>query len=265
VGRLSNGAVFRVEADHVVLAAGAVHSPLILLRSAVGGRQVGRNMSLQPQSPVTAFFDEEIVHYRGVPQASFIDSTEWANEDDGLAGFRLESISATPGMGAASTVGWGAAAGEAMASFRKTAGCLCLVPDRPGGRVTRRRDGRPLISYAFQKTWAQRMNEAIVIAAKVYLSAGAREVLLPQVGAPTVRSVSDLDRLLPALRPSSVAVLSAHVQGTVRVGAVLDQRFFVEGLDNLQVLDASVFPTTSSSHTMLPVMQVAHLGVAELL
>lgn len=108
------------------------------------------------------------------------------------------------------------------------------------------------------------MNEAIVTAAKVYLSAGAREVLLPQVGAPTVRSVSDLDRL-PELRPSSVALLSAHVQGTVRAGEVLDERFFVKGLDNLQVLDASVFPTTSSSHTMLPVMQVAHLGAAELL
>lgn len=263
-GYLRNGAPFTVEADHVILAAGAVHSPLILAKSFVGGRQVGRNMSLQPQSPVSAIFEDEVLHYRGVPQASFIDSTEWASEQEGLAGYRLESISSTPGMAATSTIGWGPQAEELMKSYRRTAACLCLVPDRPGGRVTRKSDGRPRIQYPFQKLWAERMGQAIRTAAEVYLAAGATLVVLPLAGAPEVRTVEDL-KDLPPIRPNTIPLLSAHVQGTVRWGDVLDDRFFVNGLDNLQVLDASIFPTTASSHTMLPVMQAAMLGVSELL
>ncbi|MBT3219149.1 MAG: hypothetical protein HN348_08665 [Proteobacteria bacterium] len=39
----------------------------------------------------------------------------------------------------------------------------------------------------------------------------------------------------------------------------------VHGLANLQVLDASIFPTSASTHTMLPVMSFAWLGAKELL
>ena len=43
--------------------------------------------------------------------------------------------------------------------------------------------------------------------------------------------------------------------------SVVDLGFGVHGIENLQVLDASVFPSTASSHTMLPVMQAALLGL----
>lgn len=262
-GELSNGATFRVEADHFVLAAGAIHSPLVLRRSGLGGRRVGQYLSLQPQAPVSAVFPDSVVMHRGVPQATYVDSTEWANADEGLAGFRLESISSTPGMAASSGAGWGEAAALQMQMYRNMAACLCLVPDRPEGEVRRKKNERPAIRYGFQRLWTQRMDEAIRTAARVYLAAGATHVNLPLVGAPVIRTEADLERL-PPIRPNSLPLLSAHPQGTCRVGEVLDERFFVRGIDNLQVLDASVFPTSSSSHTMLPVMQVAQLGVEEL-
>ena len=34
-------------------------------------------------------------------------------------------------------------------------------------------------------------------------------------------------------------------------------------MKNLQVLDASVFPSSSSSHTMIPTMTMAWLGASE--
>jgi choline dehydrogenase len=46
--------------------------------------------------------------------------------------------------------------------------------------------------------------------------------------------------------------------------SVVDPELRVHGIDNLRVMDASVFPTSASSHTMLPVMAFAHLAAMEL-
>ena len=97
-------AKFRIEADHFVLAAGAIHSPLLLLASGLGGPRVGRNLSLQPQAPVAALFDEDVVMFRGVPQSTFIDSTETATVEGGLGGYRLEGVAAGPASRISRTV-----------------------------------------------------------------------------------------------------------------------------------------------------------------
>jgi choline dehydrogenase-like flavoprotein len=64
---------FRIEAERVVLAAGAVHSPALLAAAGVGRAlpQLGRNVSLQPQLPVTATFSEgvSIRAWRGISGA----------------------------------------------------------------------------------------------------------------------------------------------------------------------------------------------------
>ncbi|MCB9758338.1 MAG: GMC family oxidoreductase [Alphaproteobacteria bacterium] len=262
-------APFTVRADRYVLAAGAIHSPLVLLASGVGNAHVGRNLTLQPQGAALAVFDHEVIHFRGIPQGAYLDGYESITEEHGLAGFRLESVSATPGMAAATLTAWGDDMARFMAMTRRSGACLCLVPDRPNGRVLRGRDGRPRIRYHYAKDWADTFRAATRTAAEVYLAAGAEAVHLPFVGLPPVHSVSDLSRLerMP-VRACSVSLISAHPQGTCRAGpdgahGVVDNDLFVHGLDNLQVLDASVFPTSAASHTMLPVMTMAWLGAHE--
>ena len=261
-------APFRVEADHVIVAAGAIHSPLLL--GELGGEAVGRNLSLQPQAPLSALMPRDVKHYRGIPQAAFLDDEEVISSDTGLGGYRLESIGSTPGMAASSLPIWGRSAQEMFSRFNQTVACLVLVPDVPGGTVTRKSDGRPKIDYALQPAWTRALRRGLRVGAEVYLAAGAEQVLLPLVGSTPIRSGDDLGQIdaLP-IDANRLPLISAHPQGTCRMGdrddCVVDQRFFVRGLKNVQVLDASVFPTSSSSHTMIPVMQVAHLGVEALL
>lgn len=255
------GAPFRVEADRFVLAAGAIHSPLLLRSSGLGGAEVGQHLSLQPQAPVAALFGEDVVPFRGIPQSAFVN-LETATEEAGLGGFRLEGISATPGMSAASTALHGPELHALMRRWRQMAACLCLAPDRPGGRVTDK-DGRPRIRYALAPETEATLREAIRTAARVYLAAGAEQVLLPFPEAAPIRSEKELavlDRL--RIRSAATPMISAHPQGTCRMGSVvgLDLRLN----DNLWVMDASVFPTTSSSHTMLPVMAFAWLAATEM-
>ncbi len=260
VGRL------RIKAERVVLAAGAIHSPLILQASLLGGPMVGKNLSLQPQAPVSARFPEAVRMFRGIPQAAYLDGLETCTPERGLGGFRIESVSATPGMAAVNGLGWGPELHERFRAYDRLAAALCLVPDAPVGEV-RRSGFRPVIDYPLSAAWLVRLREAIATCARVYLASGAEEVYLPVAGAPGVRREEDLRALedLP-LRPSSLSLISAHPQGTCRMGqdpqtSVVDLALRVHGVDNLQVLDASVFPSTASSHTMLPVMQAALLGL----
>jgi choline dehydrogenase-like flavoprotein len=262
-------APFRVEADRFVLAAGAIHSPLLLGASGLGGRRVGRDLSLQPQAPVAALFPDEVVAFRGIPQAGYVD-LETATEADGLGGYRLEAVSATPGMSAVTTALPVEALHGFMTGFRRLAANLCLVPDRPVGRVRADRRGRPVIRYALTSEVEARMKAAIATAARCWLAAGAELVALPFPEAPIVRSEADL-RPLEGYRVRSAAtpMISAHPQGTCRMGpdpsrSVVGLDLRVHGTDNLWVVDASVFPTTASSHTQLPVMAFAWLAASEI-
>lgn len=260
---------FRVEADRFVLAAGAIHSPLLLQASGLGGPKVGRNLVLQPQAPVAALFADPVIGFRGVPQAAFLDSEEIKSARTGLGGYRLEAVSATPAMTAATWGVHGTQVTEVMARYPHMAGCLCLVPDEPSGTVTRQSNGRPKVVTGYDRRWAKTLMTAIHTAARVYLAAGAEQVLLPFAGATPVHTEADLAQLEGfTVGPNRLPLISAHPQGTCRMGpdpatsvVGLDGR--VHGLANLQVLDASVFPTSASSHTMIPTMTVAWLGASE--
>src|SRR4051794_7293729 len=71
-----------VNCDAVVVACGAIHTPLLLARQRLGGHsgELGHNLAIHPATGVRALFDEEIDMARGVPQSFYID--EFA--DDGI-------------------------------------------------------------------------------------------------------------------------------------------------------------------------------------
>jgi len=263
-------ASFRVVADRVILCAGAIHSPLLLSQAGVGGRAVGRHLTLQPQAPVSALFKEEVVLYRGIPQSAALWGQEVISEMEGLGGFRIEGVSAGPAMAA---VAGGLEVQQVhgqLRHFRQTAGCLVLVPDTPSGRVTREKTGRPRIRYQMTRSYKKTLREGIRTATRAYLEAGAELVALPFAASQPITALSELDQLdRYPIRPASLALISAHPQGTCRMGldtktSVVDPALKVHGMKNLHVIDASIFPTSASSHTMIPIMSFAWLAAHEL-
>ena len=68
----------QVHASRVVVAAGALNSPALLMRSGLRMPALGQNLFLHPTSaPVTATYDEPIEAWNGPPQT--ILSDEFAN------------------------------------------------------------------------------------------------------------------------------------------------------------------------------------------
>ncbi len=262
---------FRIGARRVVLAAGAVHSPALLFVSGAGRGlpQLGRNVSLQPQLGVTAVFPEgaTIRAWRGIPQAAFCSAGDDHTPEHGLGGFRLEAVSGGLAQVGAGLPGFGRSHKEAMARLGRTASALLLVPDSPSGTMTWRERGprgvAANIDYTMSHGWKARLRRGMRQAAEIYFAAGAESVSFASEAFPELRSEADLDRIDDfEVRTGVTRFISAHVQGTCRMSldstsGVVDQDHRVHGLRNVYVIDASVFPTTASTHTMIPVMTLA--------
>jgi len=270
-GGYHEGEQIAVRAKSVILAANAISSAQLLLRSGLGNEHVGRNLSLQPQLPVVALFDEEVRFVSGIPQAYAVTQFEdLADEARGFWGFRIEAISGTPGIVASLLPRLGAVGKELMRQYPHMAAVLCLLPDEPHGAVRVERSGRLRISYALDAEQKARFREAGRAAAQLFFAAGAREVVIPCVPPIFLRSPAHLPRIdALSLEPCTAPLLSAHQQGTVRFaptprGGGADPGGQVYGTRAVYVLDSSGFPTSASSHTMAPIIAVSHFLSAQL-
>jgi hypothetical protein len=179
----------KVRAKLVIVAANAIASAQLLLRSGIGNAHVGQNLMLQPQLPIIGLFDERIAAFDGVPQSYAV--TEFEEDDNaelGLWGYRIEGIMGTPGIVSSLLPFSGVPGMEGMAQYDRMAPSLLLVPDAPSGQVEVARDGRLTIRYEQRDDHRERLRHAVESAAKVYLEAGAREVLVPTAPPLFIRS-----------------------------------------------------------------------------
>lgn len=254
----------RVRAPTVIVACNAVASAQLLLRSGIGSSHVGQNLILQPQLPIVASFDHPVIGFRGIPQAYAV--TEFEQEyhpDHGFWGFRIEAVMGTPGIVSTLLPYVGRDNERMMAGYDRLAAALLLVPDQPSGSVSAGEHGRPVIRYEHRSEHKRRLRDAARAAARIYLAAGATEVTIPNAPPVVVRSERDLPLLDEmVLRAASAPLISAHQQGTVRLGNSADEGGAdpdgqVYGTRGVYVMDASIFPSSASSHTMAPIITMA--------
>ena len=255
---------FEVKAKVVVLAANAVGSAALLLRSGLGNAHVGSALSLQPQLPVMAIFADEVRLFRGVPQVTAVtEFEELEHPEHGWWGFRIETAAATPGLAGSLMPLLGAPGRALMARYPNTAAVLVLFPDAPQGRVTLHSDGHPLVHYALDDEQRGRVRRGARAAAEAFLAAGAQEVIVPSAAPLRLRSRAELDQVdRMDFASATLPFVSAHQQGTVRFapserdgGAAPDGQVY--GTRGVYVFDSSGFPSSASSHTMAPIITVS--------
>ena len=123
-----------------IVAGGAFGTPELLMRSGLGGGQVGRNLHIHPACWVGARYEEEVRGWEGVMQSYYID--EWERER-----VLLEATFTPLAFGGAWLQGAGRAHQEAMLEFGHISSIGVQLADRSGGpgRPARRRlaEGRP--------------------------------------------------------------------------------------------------------------------------
>ena len=157
-----------------------------------------------------------------------------------------------------------------MARIRFAAAALLLLPDESVGEIALKH-GRPLARYTLTDEYRQRGRKAIEIAAKIYFAAGAKSVSVPNAPPMVLRNPSELRRIDGlSLAPATLPLISAHQQGGTRMAAnpsqgVVDATAQVFGTRDVYVFDSSWYPSTSSSHTMTPILTTSHALSARLL
>lgn len=242
-----------VDAPVVVLAAGAVATPDLLLRSRLANRSglVGRGLHLHPSVMVAGIFEEPIHAYRGIPQSWYVD--EFIDlERDPHSGYVLMPITGFPALTGTQLPGFGREHFRWMREFAHTAGLLVLLHDRSEGAVEPGASlARPRMRYALTRADERLLAEGIAHCCELLLAAGAREVLVPYVDAPlVVRAGDDLGVIARrGAAAGAIPIASTHPQSTCRMGgdpsrSVVNAYGECHELAGLFVADMSVFPTS---------------------
>jgi choline dehydrogenase-like flavoprotein len=264
LGDRRSGRTFRVRADAVVVAGGAVMTPLLLARGGVvRSAALGKNLSIHPATKVMAVFDETIDMSRGIPQGYAIDS--YAQQ-----GIMFEGAS-TPVDVTAIAVPWvGTRFMELMEAYRNVATIGFMIKDTSRGAVRAGPNGGPVLTYNMNREDAEKMKRGVAILCDVFLAAGARRVLPFVAGFDEVRSRADVDRIARArLAPSDIEVTAFHPLGTCRIGtrpddSVLGPDHEVHGVERLFVADGSAVPSSLGVNPQMTIMAMA-LRVGEIL
>lgn len=262
----------RIRAKIVIVAANAIGSAQLLLRSGIGNRHVGRNLMLQPQLPIIAVFDEKLDAFDLVPQSYAV--TEFEQEDNGdygLWGYRIEGIMGTPGIVSTLLPFSGVEAMQDMALYDRMAASLLLVPDQPSGQVELGRGDKLTIQYSQREDHQERLRNAVYNAARIYLAVGARRVVVPVAHPLLIRSSAEAEKAREIdFGPATAPLISAHQQGTLRMApsdqdGAIDLDGQVYGSRGVYVFDSSGFPTSASSHTMTPIIAASRMLTTKLL
>jgi len=254
----------RVEAKRIVLCAGALGSPVLLLRSGLKNPNIGRGVVAHPSMPVIGRFDRPINVLEGTPASVYVDDY---GPDRGLI---FESMSEEPQYGAIMIPGSGAEVFEAVTAFSRLGGfgVMLLDPPRDENRVRLTQEGEPEIVYSLGEADRRRLAFGVAEAVRILFQAGAKRVWVPTQqtfttpsGAPLGRSFfvdaseAELIEQQMAFRPNQCMISSSHLQATNKMSAtpetgVVSPGFRVWGTENLFVVDSSVFPTSIGANPM---------------
>ena len=246
LARGTGGRDLEVRAPLVVVAAGTVHTPILLARSGLGGAsgQLGRNLSVHPATAAVARMEERVDMARGVPQSLYVD--EFARE-----GIMLETIAGPPAYVAMSLPLSGRAHADAMAAYPYLAQLGLMVCDGGRGEI-RSLSRRPLIRYDLGRAEVEKFRAGIAHLDTLLRAAGAREVYLPlPAGAVPARA-----------RARDLKLMAFHPLGTARADAraasgVVDSDLAVHGVGGLYVADGSVLPSAPGVNPQMTIMALA--------
>lgn len=279
--KVQPGETFAVHAKTVILSAGALGSPTVLLRSGIKNDWIGRGVVLHPSMPIMGRFDHHIDALTGTEASVYVD--------DRLVdrGYALESMADQPLYAALMSPGPALHSLEMIKAFRDLAGFGVMLIDtpQPNNRVVLDESGSPQIDYTLSEADKMRFSEGISEAIRVMFKAGAKEVYLPTTedilgsgmgepkpGAetgvqPQVLTSPDqaalVEKNLHFIANESI-VTSAHMQATDKMGAspqdsVVGQDFHVWGTESLYVVDGSVFPTSVGANPMQSIYTIAKI------
>jgi choline dehydrogenase-like flavoprotein len=256
------GPACEIRARAVVLSAGCMATPLLLLASGLanGSGQVGRNLQFHPGVAAMGVFDERVDPQFGATQG--MQSLAFLPE-----GFKLETLWAPPAVLAVRLPGAGLALKQRLAEIPYASIVDAIAScHRSLGTVRPRRRGSldPVLHWRLDPHDLPVLGRALEVIVEVLFAAGARKVLPGVHGIPDELAPGDAGLLRGrSYRPTDFVMAANHAFCTTRMHGdprqgVVDEWGRCHDLDNLYLADTGVFPRCTSVNPMLTGMALAH-------
>jgi len=255
---------YQIDAKVVVVCAGAVNSPALLLRSGFARSlpRLGHGFTCHPAFIMVAEHSQPITNAVGHPKSFYLD--QFAESDH----FLLETCMYFPFTTAKAMVGFGEEHSRFMRAFPRVQMILVLACDEVDdhNRVTVDGDGRPVVHYRFTPEVIHGLVQGAVTSAKISFAAGAVRAHVPVSHSPTIERADRelLDQIAEnaEFKPGKLSISAAHLQGGCAMGrgpedSVTDSYGRVHGFPWLHVADSSLFPNSLEINPYLTIMALA--------
>jgi choline dehydrogenase-like flavoprotein len=259
-----------VRAKTFVVAGGAIGSPALLLRSRVPDPHgvLGKRTFLHPTIVSAALMPERVDGFAGAPQTIYSDHFLDV-APDGPMGFKLEAPPIHPVLAAITIPGYGSSHARWMEKLSHMQVVIALLrdgfhPDSSGGSVALHDDGTPVLDYPLTEYFWEGARRAFATMAEIQFAAGATTVMPVHVSGASFDRWSNARAAIATLplAPLIAPVVSAHVMGGCPLGhdirrSSVDPSGRYHHLDNVYVLDGSLFPTSLGANPQLSIYAIA--------
>jgi len=267
----SDGTVVDIEADKVVVAAGAYASSKLLWKSEFlglepGVRTVGKRFVANMGSPLVGRFPSVQAGWKGQQVGFAIELPEYR--------MVIETAFAPPAALGLLSSQWGAAFRNLVQSFDHVAIAVPVLAGETYGEI--QRGYLPTLSWAFDfrlggflidysmgaEDWI-RIVRGLKLAAHAMFEMGAEEVFTTRFDGSSIRSASEIDAHFDGMTQLDyLRVESAHLHGGNVIHhdperGVVDTSCKVHGFDNLWITDGSVVPAAITLNLQYTVMALA--------
>jgi choline dehydrogenase-like flavoprotein len=247
---------------HLILAAGVIQSPVLLLRSGVpdASGQVGKNLKFHPGAAIMGIFNEEINPWFGATQG--YHSRAYLEQ-----GIKTEVLWSPPAVLAVRFPGFGHELKEYISKYKYMApfDVISKGSKSIGRVVPRRKSWDPVINYSIHEDDFKILHFGLGVLGDMFKACGAHSLLT---------GINKIAPIIPAknggdiirntkLTVQDVTIAATHVFGTTMMGtdqktSVVDEAGRLHGMDNLYVCDTGIMPEGSGVNPMFTGMALSH-------
>jgi len=226
--------------DHIFVAAGAIGTPYLLLKSHLGNRKVGKTLRLHPTIKITARFKEKVNFVEsGVP----IHQVKEFSPDFSFGC----SISNLPYLGVGLLEN-GVMGKELMENWRYMATYYAMVSDGIGQVRHIPFINRPLVSFKIDQKGIENLSRGVHKLGELLFAAGAKRIYPSISGIPQINNIDELKRQKTIFDPADMNLMTIHLMGSCPMGSdskncVVDENGILHGESNIHIADASLIPS----------------------
>jgi choline dehydrogenase-like flavoprotein len=249
---------FHVRAPLVVMAAGTMHTPVLLQRSGIhAGGTVGRTLYAHIGAGYVAFMDEVVDPWIGATQG-------WGAFSSEIRGLKYEALWAPPSVLLVRWGGFGDAFLKRLGEVKHATCVASVYRAKVRGRVKARRDGSPNMKLFVPDSEARTVFRGLKTAVDAILNSGARYVAtgMPGSNAEITSTKQSEDLLSTKMKAKHLRMALNHTFGSCRMSAdpktgTVDETGKVRGVEGIYLCDASIFPSPSSVNPQATVMALS--------